>query len=84
MDEQEDNFTKIQGDPYMTCLTLYHLFTNTATLSTAKAAYNAVKTAGGTFNQGGYPPLAVKIASNNLVVMTRYDNRKYNDKFDAT
>ena len=54
--------------------------TNTATLNTAKAAYNVVKTAGGTFNQRGYLPLLVKIASNNLVVVARYDNRKYNDK----
>ena len=54
--------------------------TNIASLNTAKANYNAVKTAGGKFNQGGYSPLAVKIASNKLVVVARYDNWKYNDK----
>ena len=53
--------------------------TNTTSLNTARADYNAVKTAGGKFNQGGYPPLAVKIASNKLVVVARYDNRRYND-----
>ena len=53
---------------------------NTATLKTAKDNYDAVKTAGGKFNQGGCPPLSVKITSNKLVVMARYDNRKYNDK----
>ena len=54
--------------------------TNTSSLNTAKANYNAVKTACGKFNQGGYPPLAVKIASNKLVVVARYDSRKYTDK----
>ena len=54
--------------------------TNTATLNTAKADYDAVKTAGGKFNQGGYPPLTVKIASNKLAIVARYDNRRYNDK----
>ena len=53
---------------------------NTATLDTAKRDYNNVTTAGGKFNQGGYPPLAVKIASNKLVVVARYDNRRYTDK----
>ena len=51
-----------------------------ASLNTSKAAFDAVKSAGGKFNQGGYPPLAVKIASNNLVVVARYDNRRYNNK----
>ena len=53
---------------------------NTSTLNTALRDYNGVITAGGTFNQGGYPPLAIKIASNKLVVVARYDNRMYNDK----
>ena len=54
--------------------------TNTASLNAAKAAYNAIKTAGGKYNQGGYPPLTVKIAFNKLAIVARYDNRKYNDK----
>ena len=53
---------------------------NTATLNAAKAAYDAVITAGGKFNQGGYPPLTVKIGSNKLAIVARYDNRRYNDK----
>ena len=56
--------------------------TDTASLNTAKAAYDAVKTAKGKFNQGGYPPLTVKIASNKLAIVARYDNRRYNDKSD--
>ena len=51
-----------------------------ASLKTAKDDYDDVKTAGGKFNQGGYPPLTVKIASNKLAIVARYDNRKYNDK----
>ena len=54
--------------------------TNTASLNAAKAAYNAIKTAAGKYNQGGYPPLTVKIAFNKLAIVARYDNRKYNDK----
>ena len=54
--------------------------TNSASLNTAKANYDSVKTNGGKFNQGGYPPLTVSIDSNNLVVVARYDNRKYNEK----
>ena len=54
--------------------------TNTATLNTAKADYDAVTTAGGTFNQGGYPPLTASIEFNKFVVVARYDNRKYNEK----
>ena len=53
---------------------------DTASLNTAKATYNAIKTAGGKFNQGGYPPLTVKMAFNKLAIVARYDNRKYNDK----
>ena len=54
--------------------------TNTASLNSAKAAFDAVKTAGGKFNQGGYPPLTVSIQANKLAVVARYDNRRYNDK----
>ena len=54
--------------------------TNTATLNTAKAAYDAVITNGGQFNQGGYPPLTVSIDSNQLAIVARYGNRKYNEK----
>ena len=53
---------------------------NAASLHTAKAAYNAIKTVGGKFNQGGYPPLTVQIALNKLAIVARYDNWKYNDK----
>ena len=49
-------------------------------LKKAKDAYDAVKRANGKFNQGGYPPLSVSIASNKLVVLARYDNRTYNEK----
>ena len=54
--------------------------TNTASLNTAKAAFDAVKTAGGKFNQGGYPPLTASMEFNKFVVVARYDNRKYNEK----
>ena len=54
--------------------------TNTATLNTAKTAYDAVITAGGKFNQGGYPPLTASIEFNKFVVVARYDNRRYNEK----
>ena len=54
--------------------------TDTATLSTAKADYDAVITIGGQFNQGGYPPLTVSIDSNKLAIVARYDNWKYNEK----
>ena len=54
--------------------------TDTASLNTAKAAYDAVKTAGGSFNQGGYPPLTASIEFNKFVVVARYDNRRYNEK----
>ena len=54
--------------------------TDTASLNTAKTAYNAIINAKGKFNQGGYPPLTVKIASNKLAIVARYDNRRYNDK----
>ena len=54
--------------------------TDSATLKTAKAAYDAVKTARGKFNQGGYPPLTVSIEANKLAIVARYDNRRYNDK----
>ena len=53
---------------------------NLSTLNTAKAAYDAVITAGGKFNQGGYPPLTARIEFNKFVVVARYDNRKYNEK----
>ena len=54
--------------------------TNNASLKTSKAAYDAVKRAGGKFNYGGYAPLSVSIVDNNLAVETRYDNRRYNEK----
>ena len=54
--------------------------TDTASLNSAKDDFDAVITAGGTFNQGGYPPLSVSIESNKFVVVARYDNRRYNDK----
>ena len=53
---------------------------NLSTLNTAKAAYDAVITAGGKFNQGGYPPLNASIEFNKFVVVARYDNRRYNEK----
>ena len=53
---------------------------NLSTLNTAKAAYDAVITAGGKFNQGGYPPLTASIEFNKFVVVARYDNRRYNEK----
>ena len=56
--------------------------TDNASLNTAKAAFDAIKSAGGKFNQGGYPPLAFKIVSNKIAVVARYDNRRYNDKSD--
>ena len=56
--------------------------TDNASLNTAKAAFDAIMSAGGKFNQGGYPPLAVKIVSNKVAVVARYDNRRYNDKSD--
>ena len=51
-----------------------------ASLRRERAAYDAVRTAGGVFNKGGYPPLSVSIASNHFVVVARYDNRTYNDR----
>ena len=54
--------------------------TDTATLNTAKADYDAVITNGGQFNQGGYPPLTASMEFNKFVVVARYDNRKYNEK----
>ena len=54
--------------------------TNNANLKKAKDDYDAVKRTGGSFSQGGYPPLSVSIASDNLVVVARYDNRTYIEK----
>ena len=53
---------------------------NNASLNNATGEFNRVKAEGGKFNQGGYPPLAVKIVSNKLVVVTPYDNRRYTPK----
>ena len=54
--------------------------TDTTSLNMAKATYDAVKKACAKFNQRGYPPLAVSIYHNKVVVVARYDNRMYNDK----
>ena len=54
--------------------------TDKASLNTAKAAFDAVETAGGQFNQGGYPPLTASMEFNKFVVVARYDNRRYNEK----
>ena len=43
--------------------------TNTTSLNRATAAYDAVETVCGKFNQGGNPPLTVSIVHNKLVVV---------------
>ena len=54
--------------------------TNSASLNTAKTAYDDVIANGGQFNQGGYPPLTASMEFNQFVVVARYDNRRYNEK----
>eukprot|EP00111_Clytia_hemisphaerica_P011232 TCONS_00032926-protein len=54
--------------------------TNYVSLTRAINTYNNVLRDGGKFDQGGYPPLSVWIYKYNLVVLARYDNRKYDDK----
>ena len=56
--------------------------TENVSLNTAKTAFDPIKSAGRKFNQGGYPPLAVKIVSNKIAVVARYDNWRYSDKSD--
>ena len=51
-----------------------------ASLNRAINIYDNVLKSGGKFDQGGYPPLSVWIYKNHLVVLARYDNRKYVDK----
>ena len=52
-----------------------------ASLQTAINAYNILENDKNVdFNQGGHPPLSVKIYQNYFVVVARYDNRKYHDR----
>lgn len=49
-------------------------------LDAAIRQYDTVLQQGGSFNQGGYPPMAVHVTPRKLAITTRYDPRVYTDK----